>query len=302
MDVSHPFKRRTTMTIVITGATGQLGRLVVEELLERHVPAGQIVAVGRNVARLADLADRGVQVRSIDFDDPDSLQHAFAGAEKVLLVSGTAAGQRVAQHRNVIAAAKAAGVGLVAYTSIANADRAEMKLAAEHQGTEAALQASGVPFTVLRNSWYLENYTGQFATYLEHGAVLGSAGDGRVSAATRADYARAAAAVLLLDGQAGKVYELGGDEPFTLSELAAELSAAADRPVRYQDVPEEQYADILVDAGLPRDYAAILADSDLGIARGELLVTSGDLCALIGRPTTAMRDAVRTAAGRHVAG
>ena len=289
------------MTIVITGATGQLGRLVVEELLERNVPAGQIVAAGRNVARLGDLADRGVQVRSLDFDDPESLRQAFSGADKVLLVSGTATGQRLEQHRNVIAAAKSSGVGLIAYTSIANADHAEMKLAAEHQGTEEALRASGVPFTLLRNSWYLENYTGQFATFLEHGAVLGSAGDGRVSAATRADYARAAAAVLLLDGQAGKVYELGGDRPFTLSELAAELSAATDRPVRYQDLPVGQYTEILTGAGVPPAYAALLADSDLGIARSELLVTSGDLSALMGRPTTSMRDAVRAAAGAGAA-
>ncbi|MET3922775.1 SDR family oxidoreductase [Arthrobacter sp. UYEF20] len=283
------------MTIVITGATGQLGRLVVEALLDHNVPAEQVVAAGRNVAKLADLADRGVQVRPVDFDDPASLRQAFAGADKVLLVSSTAVGQRVEQHRNAIEAAKQAGVGLIAYTSIANAGQAGMKLAAEHQGTEEALQNSGVPFTLLRNSWYLENYTGQLATYLQHGAVLGGAGDGRVSAATRADYAQAAAAVLLLDDQAGKVYELGGDEAFTLTELAAEVSAATDRPVQYQDLPVQQYTDALVGAGLPEAYAAILADSDLGIARGELLVTSGDLRTLIGRPSTPMREAVRAA-------
>ncbi|MGY2746833.1 SDR family oxidoreductase [Arthrobacter sp. UYCu723] len=284
------------MTIVITGATGQLGRLVVEALLNHNVPAGQLVAAGRNVAKLADLADRGVQVWPIDFDDPASLRQAFAGADKVLLVSGTAVGQRVEQHRNAIEAAKQASVGLIAYTSIANADRAGMKLAAEHQDTEMALQNSGVPFTLLRNSWYLENYTGQLATYLQHGAVLGSSGDGRVSAATRADYAQAAASVLLLEDQAGKVYELGGDQSFTLTELAAEVSAATQRPVQYQDLPVQQYTEVLVGAGLPEAYAAILADSDLGIARSELLVTSGDLSKLIGRPATPMREAVRAAA------
>ncbi|MET4096359.1 SDR family oxidoreductase [Arthrobacter sp. UYCu712] len=283
------------MTLVITGATGQLGRLVVEALLESNVPADQIVAAGRNTAKLADLADRGVQVRPIDFDDPELLRKAFAGAEKVLLISGTDVGQRVEQHRKAIEAAKEAGVGLIAYTSIANAGRAEMQLAAEHQGTEKALQDSGLPFTLLRNSWYLENYTAQLANFLEHGAVLGSAGGGRVSAATRADYAQAAAAVLLLEDQAGKVYELGGDEPFTLSELAAEVAAAADRSVQYQDLPAEKYTEVLVGAGMPEGYAAILADSDLGIARGELLVTSGDLSTLIGRPSTPMREAVRTA-------
>lgn len=283
------------MTIVITGATGQLGRLVVESLLGRNVPAAQIVAAGRDLPRIADLANRGVQVRPVNYSDPESLRQAFAGAEKVLLISGSEVGQRLEQHRNAIAAAKAAGVGLIAYTSIANAGSADMQLAAEHEATEAALEESGLPYTLLRNSWYLENYTDQLGSYLQHGAVLGSAGDGRVSAATRADYALAAAAVLLRDDQAGKVYELGGDLPFSLSELAEEVSAATGRPVTYQDLPAEQYTEVLVAAGLPEGYAALLADSDLGIARGELLVTSGDLSTLIGRPATTMREAVQAA-------
>ena len=286
------------MTIVITGATGQLGRLVVEALLDQDVPAGQIVAAGRDLAKVADLAERGVQVRKVDYSDPESLRQAFSGAEKVLLISGSEVGQRLEQHRNAITAAKDAGVGLIAYTSIANAGSTGMQLAAEHEATEAALKESGLPFALLRNGWYLENYTDQLGSYVQHGAVLGSAGEGRVSAATRADYARAAAAVLLLEGQAGRVYELGGDVPFTLSELAEEVSSAAEQPVTYQDLPVAQYAEVLVSAGLPEGYAAILADSDLGIARGELLVTSGDLSRLIGRPTTSLRDAVRVARGQ----
>jgi len=286
------------MTIVITGATGQLGRLVVAALLDQNVPAGQIVAAGRDLAKIADLAERGVQVRKVDYSDPESLRQAFSGAEKVLLISGSEVGQRLEQHRNAITAAKDAGVGLIAYTSIANAGSTGMQLAAEHEATESALQESGLPFALLRNGWYLENYTDQLSSYLQHGAVLGSAGEGRVSAATRSDYAHAAASVLLLEDQAGKVYELGGDVPFTLSELAGEVSSAAGQPVTYQDLPVEQYAEVLVSAGLPEGYAAILADSDLGIARGELLVTSGDLSRLIGRPTTSLRDAVRAATGR----
>lgn len=284
------------MTIVVTGATGQLGRLVVEALLERSVPAGQIVAAGRDTAKLNDLAGRGVQVRSIDYNDAGSLRQAFDGADKVLLVSGSEVGQRLQQHRNAIDAAREAGVGLIAYTSIANADRTVMQLAAEHQATEQMLRESGVPFVLLRNSWYLENYTGQLAAYLQHGAVLGSAGDGQISAATRADYAQAAAAVLLKEDQAGKAYELGGDAAFTLSELAAELAAATGRTIKYQDLPVEQYAQVLVKAGLPEPYAAVLADCDLGIVRGDLLVTTGDLNALIGRPATSMPQAVRAAA------
>ena len=169
----------------------------------------------------------------------------------MLLVSGSEVGQRLEQHRNAITAAKDAGVGLIAYTSIANAGSTDMQLAAEHEATEAALAESGLPFTLLRNGWYLENYTDQLGTYLQHGAVLGSAGDGRVSAAARADYARAAASVLLLDDQAGKVYELGGDEPFTLRELAEEVSSAAGQPVTYQDLPVEQYTEVLTEVGLP---------------------------------------------------
>lgn len=288
------------MTLVITGATGQLGRLVVEALLSRNVPAGQIVAGGRDLSKVADLAERGVQVRRIDYDDAGSLREAFTGAEKVLLVSGSEVGQRLPQHRNAIDAAKAVGVRLMAYTSIANADSTGMQLAAEHQATEKALRDSGVPFALLRNGWYLENYTNQLSVQLQHGAVLGSAGDGRISAAARADYAQAAATVLLSEGQEGKVYELGGDVPFTLSELASEVSAAAGQPVTYQDLPAEQYTQALVDAGLPEIYAAILADSDLGIARGDLLVTSGDLSRLIGRPVTPMRDAVQAAVRGHL--
>jgi NAD(P)H dehydrogenase (quinone) len=285
------------MTIVITGATGQLGRLVVEALLESGLPAEQIVAAGRTVDRIADLGERGVQVRTIDYSQPESLRQAFAGADKVLLVSGSEVGQRVEQHRNAIKAAKEAGVGLIGYTSIANADTTAMQLAAEHLATEEILRDSGVPFVLLRNGWYLENYTGQLPVQIQHGAVFGSAGDGRVSAAARADYAAAAAAVLLReDDQADKVYELGGDDAFTLSELAKEVSAASGEPVAYTDLPADKYTQVLVEAGLPEPYAAILADSDLGIARGDLLVTSGDLSALLGRPTTPLREAVRAAA------
>lgn len=284
------------MTLVITGATGSLGRLVVEALLDQNVPAGQIVATGRDLAKIADLAERGVQVRPVDYNDPQSLRRAFKGAEKVLLISGSEVGQRIEQHRNAINAAREAGAALIAYTSVANADNTGMQLAAEHQATEEVLRASGVPFTLLRNSWYLENYTGQLAVHLQHGAVLGSAGEGKVSAATRADYAQAAAAVLLKEGQAGKIYELGGDQAFTLNDLAGEITAVTGQPVKYQDLPAEQYAKVLQDAGLPEAYAAILADSDLGIARGDLLVTGRDLSSLIGRPTTPLREAVQAAA------
>jgi NAD(P)H dehydrogenase (quinone) len=223
------------MSIVVTGATGRLGRLAVEALLRRGVPAGQIVAVGRAVEKIADLAERGVVVRRADFGDPDTLPAAFAGAEKVLFISGNDLGQRGPQHRAVIAAAKDAGATLVAYTSIPHADTSDLILAREHAETERALIASGLPYSLLRNSWYLENYTGTLATTLEHGLV-GATGDGRISAATRADFAEAAAAVITGDGHENTVYELGG-ESFTLTELAAVISRESGREVGYTDLP-----------------------------------------------------------------
>lgn len=283
------------MSIVITGATGQLGRHVVEALLQRNVPAAEIVATGRSIEKLSDFEARGVQVRPMDYSDPASVAQALKGASKVLLISGSEVGKRVDQHRTVIEAAKAEGVELLAYTSVANADTTGMKLAADHQATESMLKDSGVPTAILRNGWYLENYTDQLPGTLAQGALAGSAGEGRVSAASRADYAEAAAAVLLADNQAGKVYELGGDHAFTLSELAREISAAASRPVTYQDLPAEDYAGLLAGFGIPQLFADILADSDLGIARGDLLVSGSDLRTLIGRPTTPMPAAVRSA-------
>jgi len=284
------------MSIVITGATGQLGQHVIEALLELNVPADSIVATGRSVEKLSHFADRGVRVTAMDYDDAASVAAALKGASKVLLISGSAVGQRVEQHRTVIEAANAEGVELLAYTSIANADTTGMKLAGEHQATEAILKESGVPFVLLRNGWYLENYTEQLPGTLAQGALAGSAGEGRVSGASRADYAHAAAAVLVASDQAGKVYELGGDHAFTMDELAAEISAASGKTVVYKDLPADQYAGLLTSVGVPEAFAEILADSDLGIARGDLLVTGGDLQKLIGRPSTPLSEAVRSAA------
>ncbi|MEU5942286.1 SDR family oxidoreductase [Micromonospora sp. NPDC047548] len=281
--------------IVVTGATGLLGRLVVAELLDRGVPAQEIVAAVRTTEKAADLARRGVVVREADYDRPETLAPAFAGADRLLLVSSSEVGRRAAQHRAVVDAAVRAGVRLFAYTSVLKADTATFPLAAEHQATEELIRASGLPFALLRNGWYTENYTGNLAATLQHGAVLGSAGDGRVAAATRADFAAAAAAVLVGDGHENTVYELGGDEPFTMAELAAEISRQSGTEVVYRDLPAEEYTKVLVAAGLPEPYAATLAECDLGIARGELTTDSGDLRRLAGRPTTTLADAVAVA-------
>src|SRR6266567_832186 len=218
------------MSYVITGATGHLGWLVVRDLLRQGVPAGDITATGRDITKVKDLADRGVRVLATDYDDAASLDAAFRGADRILLVSASEPGRRAQQHQNAIDAAVRAGAGLLAYTSIANAGTTTMRLAAEHQATEAALRASGLTYVLLRNSWYFENYTAQIPAILQRGSLASSAGDGRVSAATRADYAAAAAAVLTGDGHGGRAYELGGDEAFTLAELAAEISAQAGQP------------------------------------------------------------------------
>jgi NAD(P)H dehydrogenase (quinone) len=281
------------MSIAITGATGHLGRLTVEALLRRGVAAGQIVAVGRRTERLSDLAARGVSARSADYADEESLSHALAGTDRLLLVSGTEVGQRVQQHTNVITAAKAAGVQLIAYTSIVRADTSGLIIAGEHRSTEAALVHSGVPHTLLRHSWYLENYTAQLPAYLQHG-IVGAADDGRISAATRADYAEAAAAVLADEGHAGAVYELGGPA-FTMTELADVVSAATGRTVTYTDLSVEDYRAFLVRAGLPEPVAASFADNDRGVAEGELYVDTGDLEKLLGRPATPLRTAVNAA-------
>ncbi|MGF9754603.1 SDR family oxidoreductase [Microvirga sp. 0TCS3.31] len=282
-------------TYLVTGASGQLGRLTVHALLERGITPADVVATARDTGAVADLAALGVVVRRADYTDPASLKEAFVGVDRALLVSSSAVGERGVQHANVIEAAKEAGVELIGYTSITHADTAQMVLAGEHRQTEDLLAASGLPVVLLRNSWYLENYTGQVATALEHGVVLGAAGEGRVSAATRADFAAAAAAALVAEDQAGRVYELGGDTAFTLAEYAATLSAESGAEVGYRDLSAAELTTALVGAGLPEPYAAILADSDLGLARGELLADTGDLAGLIGRPTTTLDEAIRTA-------
>lgn len=280
------------MSIVVTGATGQLGRLIIESLLSRGVPADQIVAVGRDTDRLADLGGRGVVTQLADYDDAESLQAAFAGADKLMFVSGSEVGRRVVQHGNVVTAAKQAGVKQVVYTSIAKADTSSLVLAAEHKATEQLIKDAGLPYVFLRNSWYLENYTPQLPTYLQHG-VAGAADGGRVSAATRADYAEAAAVVLTTEGHTNRVYELGGT-PFTMTALAAEISRQTGTTVSYLDLPVDKYTELLVAAGVPEGYAALLADGDRGLAQGDLEV-GDDLAKLLGRTPTTLAEAIRAA-------
>ena len=278
------------MTVAITGATGQLGRLTIAKL-KTLLPAGQIVAL----ARSPEKADLGIETRAFDYDRPETLAPALAGVARLVLISSSEVGKREAQHRAVIAAAKAAGVGQIVYTSLLHADRSPLSLAAEHVETEAALAESGIPHTILRNGWYAENYTGSIPSALQHGALIGAAGAGRVSGAARADYAEAAARVLAEGGHAGQTYELAADDAWTLADLAAEISRQSGRDIPYVDLPEAEYAAALVKAGLPEGLAAAIAGWDAGAAQGALFDDGRALSQLIGRPTTPLADVVRAA-------
>jgi NAD(P)H dehydrogenase (quinone) len=285
------------MTIAVTGATGQLGRYAIEELLKRGAAPAEIVAVVRDPAKAVEWSDRGVHIRTADYAQPSTLATALSGVDKLLMISGSEIGARITQHDNVIAAAEAAGVQLIAYTSVLHADMSGIGLAVEHRATGQRLAASPIPSVVLRNGWYWENYVMDLERTLGSGILFGAGGTGRVAGAARKDYAEAAVAVLIEDGHAGRVYELGGDERLTYAELAAVIAAVSGRPVRYQDLPERDYAAALVAAGLPEPLAATLASSDAGVARGEVDTTSGHLQRLIGRSSTPVAEVIRAAIG-----
>ncbi|MFI2778097.1 SDR family oxidoreductase [Streptomyces sp. ALB3] len=282
------------MSIVVTGATGALGRLVVERLLDT-VPSGQVVAVVRDKEKAAPLAARGVELRIADYDRPETLAGAFRAGDRVLLISAHEVGRRVPQHTAVIDAAKAAGVAQLAYTGVLGGPDADFLLAAEHKVTEQLILDSGLPHTFLRNGWYTENYTANLAPVLAHGTVVANAGDGRVASAARADYAAAAASVLTGEGHLGAVYELSGDVAWSLAEYAAVVSAATGREITYSSVPAAAHHGILVGAGVPESFATILVDVDEAIGRGLLAGTSGDLARLTGRPTTPLAETVAAA-------
>ena len=280
--------------IVITGATGHLGRLVITALLKK-LPANRIAAAVRDPAKAADLSARGIEVRHADYDRPDTLDRALQGTEKLLLISASEVGRRVAQHRAVIDAANRQRVGQIIYTSILRADTSPLPLAAEHKETEALIRASGLPAVILRNGWYTENYTAGIPAALQHGAVFGCAGEGRISSAARADYAEAAAAVLAGDGQAGRVYELAGDTSYTLAELAEEISRQSGKKIAYRNLPEAEYRAALMGAGMPDWVAALLSESDTGASKGGLFDDGRQLSRLIGHATTPLAAVVKAA-------
>lgn len=279
------------MTIAVTGATGQLGRIVITKLKEK-VAAADIVALVRSPDKAADL---GVTARATDYGKPETLDAALSGVDTLLLISSSEIGQRLVQHQNVIGATKKAGVKKIVYTSVLHADTSPLGLAEEHRQTEAAIQTSGIAYTLLRNGWYSENYKGAIGGALASGTLIGSAGEGRISAATRLDYAEAAVAVLTDDGHDGRTYELAGDNAWTLADLAAEVSKQSGRSIPYKDLPEADYAAALVGNGVPQAVAAMLAGADIATAQGALFDNGRELSSLIGRPTTPLAVAVAEA-------
>ncbi len=285
-------------TLLVTGATGQLGRLVIDELL-KTVAASTVTALVRDGSAASSLAERGVRTVFGDYTKPETLDAAFSGIDRVLLISSNDVGKRLSQHKNVIDAAKRAGVQLLAYTSILHASSSPLGLADEHRGTEAALRASGVPFVLLRNGWYHENYTGSVATAVANGGFSGSAGDGRIASAARADYAAAAAAVLTAaQAPAGRIYELAGDEAYTLTQFAQEIARQTGKPVSYHNLAQSDFEAALLSAGLPDWLAAMLADSSTGASKGGLFDDAHELRGLIGRATTPISAAIAKALQR----
>lgn len=280
--------------IAVTGASGQLGRLVIHQLLKKVAP-DQVVAVVRSPETAADLRALGVLLRKADYDDSASLQEAFQGIEKVLLISSTVPGQRLRQHKAVIDAARAAGVKLIAYTSMLRADSSRSVLAGEHLATENYLIASGVDYVVLRNGWYLENHTAGLPIAAQHGALMASSGSGRFASASRADYASAAVAVLTQSGHSKKIYELAGDTAFTMDDLAVAASARLHREISYRNLPPAEYEGALLGMGLPKMIVEVVIDADAMALKGDLDSTSRELSTLIGRPTTTLAEAVQSA-------
>lgn len=279
------------MTIAITGATGQLGRLVFNKLKEK-VSHAEIVALARTPAKASDL---GVPVREADYEQPATLEQSLSGVDTLLLISSSEVGKRAVQHQNVIEAAKRAGVKRIVYTSLLHADTSPLDLAEEHLATEAELKDSGIPFTILRNGWYSENYTNSIPGALAGGAFIGSAGTGKIASATREDFAEAAVSVLTGEGHIGKTYELAGDDAYTLSDLATEISAQTGKNIPYKNLSEADYAAALIGFGLPETLAQAIAGWDTAASNGALFDDSRELSALIGRPTTRLSVAVADA-------
>lgn len=278
------------MKIGVTGATGQLGKLVVEQL-KKKVAVENIVALVRTPDKASDL---GIEVRAFDYNKPNEMVGALNGIDHLLLISANEIGKRAEQHKNVIEAAQKADVQWIVYTSLLHADTSSLNLAGEHRFTEEALKGSGIDYTILRNGWYTENYTGSIQGALKAGAFVASAGDGKISSATRTDYAEAAAVAITDQSHNGMTYELAGDTAYSLSELAAEISKQSGKQIPYKNLPEAEYAGILKNMGVSEQFANAIASWDISASKGDLFNDSKQLSKLIGRPTTPLSATVKS--------
>ncbi len=281
------------MSIVVPATSGHLGRLIVTELLDRGVPAGDIVAGARNLDAITDLAEAGVRTTVIDYDDPSTVEAALSSGDTFVLISGKDLAKRQRQHADAIAAAKRAGAGHIVYTSGLRAAQSPSPIAASHAPTEDDVRDSGLPFTIMRNGWYTENYAATIPAVRDSGVLLASVGEGRVASATRRDFAQAVGAVVTSDGHLGKTYELSGDVAWDYSDLAAALSEVLGREVAYQAVSSEDHLQVLKGAGVPEQFAEMSVAVDAGIAAGAFAYQNGDLALLIGRPTNPLVEGLR---------
>jgi NAD(P)H dehydrogenase (quinone) len=281
------------MPIVVTATSGHLGRLIVTDLLDRGIPATDIVAGARKPEAIADLADAGVRTTRIDYDDPATIEAAISTGDTFVLISGAFTPDRNRQHADAVAAATRAGAGHIVYTSGLRASESPSPIAASHAPTEDAVRASGLPFTILRNGWYTENYAANIPTARETGVLLASVSEGRVASASRRDFASAVGAVVTSEGHLGQTYELSGDVAWTYDDLAAALSEVLGRDVVHKPVSSAEHLEILKDAGVPEQFAEMGVAVDGAIAAGAFAYQNGDLARLLGRPTTPLVDGLR---------
>ena len=280
------------MKIAITGATGQLGHHVIQALLTK-TDAQNIVALVRDLNKAQHLKAQGVELRHFDYDQTGTLAPALEGIDKLLLISANEIGRRTPQHQAVIQAAQQSNVPYIAYTSLLNADASTLGLSQEHRETEALIKNSGLTYTFLRNNWYTENYLAGLSHAIESGTLYGAANDGKISSASRIDYAEAAATVLVSDVHENKIYELAGSTAFTLQDLANAISEVSGQAVQYKNLTSEQYHQALVQAGLPTGLVDVIVDADVKTQTGAMFSDSKDLEKLIGRKTTSIQEEIK---------
>ncbi len=282
-----------SQTLLVTGASGQLGRSVVEHLLTTfQVAPERIIATTRHPEKLEELSQRGVQVRQADFDDPASLPVAFKGADRLLIVSTDSLdrpGHRSVQHAAAVQAAKSAGVAHLYYTSMPQPDDSAITFAHEHLDSEKALKDSGLEWTILRNGWYQENLFMSLPHAIASGQWFTSAGDGELAHVSREDCARAAAAALVSDDTAGKTYTLTGPTLLSTADIAALAREVFDQPIQVVQLNDEQLQGGMVQAGVPEALAPVFVSFDTNTREGKIEIRTDDVEKLTGQAPKSMK-------------